>query len=133
MNKVKSDIYSQILEESIIDSSPSGINILLKHNYYSSDTPHGKELLINFLYVLSSESVNINNIYIIDSAVKLFGDSELNTLFQEFIIKAKYIYLCSESIDEYNIKLNEEPNYIYSESQLIFEQLLINKPDITIE
>ena len=112
--KSKLDIVSGdsvVIEQSpIIEVEPekleifrnSGLAVLIKHDYYSTDSAHGRELLRAFLKALSSKKDIIDRIFIVDSGVKLLADS--NSLYNEFITLIKEIPVvtaCAESIEEY--------------------------------
>ncbi|MCQ2532166.1 MAG: hypothetical protein MJ093_05610 [Saccharofermentans sp.] len=133
MNKIKNDYLSAILEDKSLSDDKSGINILLKHDYYSSDSIHGRELLANFLDCVSNAQISINSIIIIDSGVKLFEQFEIKDLLNSCIQKCSSVYVCAESLDEYTASINEFKNLVITDALIIFEQILSNKIDIIIE
>ena len=112
--KSKLDIVSGdsvVIEQSpVIEVEPEKLEIfqgaslavLIKHDYYSSDSAHGRELLGAFLKALSSKKDIIDRIFVIDSGVKLLTAG--NSLYNEFITLIKEIPVvtaCAESIEEY--------------------------------
>ena len=136
MNRIKSDVQNDIeieyLPQKSIDDISNGLNILIKHNFYSSDSNHGKELLSNILYLLSSQDA-ISTIMVVDSGVKLFTDPDFKDDLYTIVDKSEIIYVCSESVEEFQIEIPDNNKVIISDSQLFFEQLLIHKPDFIIE
>ena len=102
---------SVVIEQSpVIEVEPEKLEIfqggslavLIKHDYYSSDSAHGRELLRAFLTALSSKKDIIDRIFVVDSGVKLLADS--NSLYNEFktlIKEIPVVTACAESIEEY--------------------------------
>ena len=112
--KSKLDIVSGdsvVIEQSpVIEVEPEKLEIfqggslavLIKHDYYSSDSSHGRELLRAFLTALSSKKDIIDRIFVVDSGVKLLADG--NSLYNEFktlIKEIPVVTTCAESIEEY--------------------------------
>ena len=112
--KSKLDIVSGdsvVIEQSpVIEVEPekleifrgAGLAVLIKHDYYASDSAHGRELLRGFLKALSSKKDIIDRIFVVDSGVKLLADG--NTLNNEFINLIKEIpvvTVCADSLEEY--------------------------------
>ena len=112
--KSKLDIVSGdsvVIEQSpVIEVEPekleifqgASIAILIKHDYYSSDSAHGRQLLRGFLTALSSKKAIIDRIFVVDSGVKLLDDG--NALYNEFINlinEIPVVTVCAESLEEY--------------------------------
>lgn len=133
MNKIKNDYFEPLLDTIDIEDSDKGLTLLIKHDYYSSDTNHGKELLTNLLEVLSQESIKIQTVYFIDSGVKLLSEISISNLLFPILDKASSTIICADSLDEFSIELDKHSNYILYDSQMLFEQMLINRPDFIIE
>lgn len=115
-----------------IEDKSTFINVLIKHDYYSTDNDNGRLLLDSFLDGLILISDKISNIIVVDSAVKLLDTSDkLNTL----ITLADNTFICSDSIDYYNVvttELNNSRIHIIPRSD-ITDQIIYLKPDIIIE
>lgn len=88
----------------ILDDSNGNLTILIKHDYYSSDTDHGRELLNAFFDVLVDEFSKVSRIFLIDSGVRLLDPSNpLYASFKTLLDMDFRIASCRESLDFYNI------------------------------
>ncbi|MCR5617670.1 MAG: hypothetical protein K6F83_05225 [Clostridiales bacterium] len=95
----------------ILDDSNGSLTVLIKHDYYSSDTEHGRELLGAFLDVLADEFSKVSRIFLIDSGVKLLDPG--NPLHASFCMLEKMEYsivCCRESIDEFEVEFEKKDN-----------------------
>ena len=68
-------------EMTIIDENGT-ITVLIKHDYYSSDSDHGRELLRSFLINLCESSFKSIIVYLVDEGTQLLDDS--NILYNDF-------------------------------------------------
>lgn len=101
------DLYPDIL----LDGSSGNLTIVIHHDYYSSNTEHGKALLKAFIDVLKDEYNKISKIFVVDSGVCLFNPN--NALFDCFTELCELdfdIVVCKESIDTFNIELDSFGN-----------------------
>ncbi len=83
--------------------------VLIKHDYYSSDSDHGRELLSAFLSALCNSSYTSIVVYLIDTGTLLLDDS--NPLYEEFLRlsgKAEMVIAPKESLDQYGIILSSD-------------------------
>ena len=118
----ESKLTYEIDEEVLVskDKEQSGVTILFKHDYYSSDNGNGRLLLKSFVESILNESENIGMILFIDKGVKLLsGDHPLNSLTGELIQLSNAAYADDTSIDYYKVTniLNVstvDPSTIYS-------------------
>lgn len=117
------------LDTSIIEGIEKGyITVLFKHDYYSSDSDHGRSLLKGFIKVIRESLPKINRIILIDSGVKLL--SEENPFYEDMVYFANNVpsfLVCFESMTEYNIKTTALPmiSYVssYDSAIEIFDQV----------
>jgi len=130
-NRAKSnlDIEYQPYAELEISNSSSNLAVLIKHDYYSSNTEHGKTLLAQYLSTLIESSKSISAVYLIDSGVKLLSSS--NPLRDDILLLAEHfncpIIICNDSIDEYCIDYFDSPMCeTLSASSFFYELTLIN-------
>lgn len=133
-NQVKNNIEYEYMPLEDTPDNDRGIIILFKHDYYASNTSHGKELLSNIIYSLNSSDTKITRLLFVDSAVSLLNvdsiyASEISTL----VDKSLSVFVCSESLEEYRADLIDNNNIIVADAELFFEQLFNSKPDIIIE
>ena len=95
----------------ILDDSNGNMTIVINHDYYSSDSEHGRELLGAFLDVLADEFSKVSRIFLIDSGVKLLDPSnKLYASFKALDDMEFSIVCCRESIDNYEIDFIKKNN-----------------------
>lgn len=100
----KEDTELDIYPDLLIDGSDGNLTVVIHHDYYSSNTDHGKILLKAFLEVLKDEFSKISRIYLIDSGVCLLDES--NFLYDTFaqLLELDFdVVACSESMDNFRI------------------------------
>lgn len=99
--------------------------VLIKHDYYSTDSDHGRELLAGFITNLANSSFDSIVVYLIDKGVKLLDEE--NPLFDKMlrlIEKSETVIATEESIEVYNV--------VFSKTQKIsVESLMSVTEDIT--
>lgn len=133
-NQIKSNIELEYLSEKELNPNNKGLVVLFKHDYYSTNSPHGKELLSNILYSLNSDSISIAKVMFIDNGVSLLDvDSIYNSDISSLLEKTQTAFVCSESLEEYRTELIDRNNLIVADAELFFEQLFTSKPDIIID
>lgn len=133
-NQVKNNIEFEFYPQKELELDKKGLVVLFKHDYYSSDSVHGRELLSNIIYFLNSERESISKLLFIDSGVFLLNpDYENSTEISMLIEKAQAVYVCSESIEEYIAPFSDKNNIILADAESFFEQLFTLNPDIIIE
>ena len=85
-----------------------GISLFIKHDYYSSDNKHGRDLLHELFDSLISANRHIDSIYMIDSGTKLiYSDNALYGKFNDLITSCTVdsVYVCSESCSLFGISV----------------------------
>ncbi len=108
-----------------IDEDIATKYVLIKHDYYSTDSDHGRELLAGFITNLADSSFNSIVVYLIDKGVKLLDEE--NPLFEKMlrlIEKSEAVIATEDSIEVYNV--------VFSKTQKIsVESLMSVTEDIT--
>lgn len=95
----------------ILDDSNGNLTIVISHDYYSTDSEHGRELLGAFLDILADEFSKVSRIFLIDKGVKLLDpNNKLYAAFKALDDLEFSIVCCRESIDEYEIEFNKKNN-----------------------
>ena len=92
-----------ILEElqEKLDESNSSKYVLIKHDYYSSDSDHGRELLRSFLQKLCESSFKSIIVYLIDEGTLLLDESNpLHNDIQQLIDRSELIFADKEIIEQ---------------------------------
>ena len=108
-----------------IDEDIATKYVLIKHDYYSTDSDHGRELLAGFITNLADSSFDSIVVYLIDKGVKLLDEE--NPLFDKMlrlIEKSEAVIATEESIEVYNV--------VFSKTQKIsVESFMLVTEDIT--
>ena len=101
----------QISDDALLEVLPENTNednatkyVLIKHDYYSTDSEHGREILSGFLTNLAASSYSSIVIYLIDSGVRLLDkENSLYGKMKYLIERSKTVIATDESIELYNI------------------------------
>ena len=90
-------------EPSAIELGNEGkITVLIKHDYYSSDSAHGRSLLHACLASLLRNNHAIRTLILVDSGVKLLDKSnEESELIEKLAEISSESYYCTASAEEY--------------------------------
>ena len=101
----------QFSNSTLLDVMPEKIDegvatkfVLIKHDYYSTDSDHGRDILSGFLTSLTDSSYSSIVIYLIDKGVKLLDEE--NPLYDKMLHlleKSETAIAAEESFDEYNV------------------------------
>lgn len=129
-NNPKNDL--DFSDDTLLEVMPAKIDediatkyILIKHDYYSTDSDHGRELLAGFITNLADSSFDSIVVYLIDKGVKLLDEE--NPLFDKMlrlIEKSEAVIATEESIEVYNV--------VFSKTQKIsVESFMSVTEDIT--
>ena len=115
----------EVFPEMEVKSGNDAVTVLIKHDYYSTDSDHGRELLAGFITNLADSSFDSIVVYLIDKGVKLLDEE--NPLFDKMlrlIEKSEAVIATEESIEVYNV--------VFSKTQKIsVESLMSVTEDIT--
>ena len=122
----------ELYPEFILDDTGSNMTVIIKHNYYSSDNDHGRDLLSSFLDVIIDEYKKISRIILIDSGVLLFDDNDkLYRYSQKFIELGIQLILCRESLSFYNVETDRSTGLLILSSHEIALEIM-NSPYVTV-
>ena len=101
----------QFSNSTLLDVMPEKIDegvatkfVLIKHDYYSTDSDHGRDILSGFLTSLTDSSYSSIVIYLIDKGVKLLDEE--NPLYDKMLRlleKSETVIAAEESFDEYSV------------------------------
>ena len=123
LDQFSDDSLLEVLPEKA-DEDNSTKYVLIKHDYYSTDSEHGREILSGFLTSLINSSYNSIVIYLIDKGVKLLDESDpLNSKMNRLIEKSESVIAAEDSIIRYNVDLSNE-------SKIVQESLISITSDI---
>ncbi len=137
-NNPKNDIAEeyQLFPLSDVDNRSKRRNMLIRHDYYSADSAHGRSLLESVFEAIEDSDIEIETVYLIDSGVKLCSeDSSLYNSFLGFVTRyGANIFCCSSSIETYSIRLSEQLiNIICVPSYDFFTEIIQEKDLIIID
>lgn len=108
-----------------IKKDPSSKTVLIKHDYYSSDSDHGRELLSHFLSALRKSSYDNLIVYLVDSGTMLLDKS--NPLYEQtrFLSeKAEMIIAAAESMEFYGVNDSDNSKVVTQSMDLISEDII---------
>lgn len=88
------------------------LTVLIKHDYYSSDSDHGRILLGSFLDSLAERGSDLAKVILIDSAVRLLDDVSFAQRIEKLFSLSKYSYVCEESLKYFGIEYVSHGNII---------------------
>lgn len=98
-------------EMTILDESGS-LTVLIKHDYYSTDSDHGRILLGSFLDSLAESGSTILKLFLIDSGVRLLNDISFAQKIEKLFSLSKYSYISEESLTYFGIEYVSHANII---------------------
>ena len=86
------------------DGDSSSKYVLIKHDYYSSDSAHGRQMLKSIFNVLEHSDFKNLIIYLVDKGTLLLDNNNpLFDSFQSLIPKSEMIIADDESLTEYQV------------------------------
>ena len=87
-----------------IDDDTSSKYVLIKHDYYSSDSEHGRDMLKSIFNALVHSEFKSLIIYLVDKGTLLLDNNNpLFDIFQTLISKSEIVIADDESIIKYQI------------------------------
>ena len=108
------------------DDDVSSKYILIKHDYYSSDSEHGRELLKSFFKAINNSRFNNLIIYLVDKGILLLNKSNpLYDSFCELINRSEMIIAAKESLDLYGIDPDKDSGIVKQSADSIAEDILL--------
>ena len=112
LEQFSDDALLEVLPEKTDDDNSTKY-VLIKHDYYSTDSEHGREILSGFLTSLINSSYNSIVIYLIDKGVKLLDESDpLYNKMNRLIEKSESVIAAEDSIILYNVNLSNESKIV---------------------
>lgn len=133
LEEFSSDSLLEVMQEKTEDESASKY-VLIKHDFYSSDSDHGREILADFISRLCDSSYKSIIIYLIDKGTLLLDKS--NPLFGDMlqlIQKAETVIADQESIDFYGMDIISNSKILIQPAGSIAEELIYLSDILTLE
>ena len=132
--ETKSELTFELEEELEMEGASDGsrVTLLIRHDYYSSDSEHGRALIKTFLETVL-DTQNVGTILLIDSGVKLLkeGSPCLSVLNEIININVPRVLCSSESLSNYGTACPDFAEEV--SSRAIFLEILESSRLITIE
>ena len=114
----------EVLQEKTAEDSSSKY-VLIKHDYYSSDSDHGRDMLSCFLEELSKASFTTLIVYLVDKGTLLLDRSNpLYDKMQPLLGKAEMVVTENESLIFYGVEMESNPKTVIRSMRSIAEDLI---------
>jgi len=124
LEELSSDSVLEVMQEKTDEESASKY-VLIKHDFYSSDSDHGRELLADFISALCDASYKSIIVYLIDKGTRLLDES--NPLHDEMLRlteRSEMVISASESIAFYEVNVPDNNKITEQSSRSIAEDII---------
>ena len=133
----KPQLEEKISDNTILEVMPQKTDedvntryVVIKHDYYSSDSDHGRGLLVDFISSICESSYNTVIVYLIDKGVRLLDEN--NPLYDDMvrlIEKSEFISVSKESLIFYDVAEPSDHKIVIQSSKSIAEDIIyLNNP-----
>lgn len=124
----------ELYPEVEISDSNDVINILIKHDHFSSDNEYGRLLLEHLMDSLLSSPAKIGVLFIVDKGTHLLDrDDDLHDKALELCRKADLCLISEESIEYYNTVYDEDLSSFLSPDERIASLIIETLPLLILE
>ena len=107
------------------DEDTSSKYVLIKHDFYSSDSDHGRDMLKTIFNVLAHSDFKNLIIYLVDKGTMLLDNSNpLSESFQTLISKSEMIIVDDESLTKYLVSCDLDSKITIQSFSSIAEDIL---------
>ncbi len=123
-NNLSENTMIDVLQEKNIDEI-STKNVLIKHDYYSTDSDFGRQLLKTYLSCLCNSYYNSLFIYLVDKGTRLLDKT--NPLYDDLLNlsrKCEIIMADQDSINEYGVNVSLDSEIPYQTTSSIAEDII---------
>ena len=132
-NWEKSNLEIAPVPEMTIINENGNITLLIKHDYYSSDSEHGRILLSDFLDSLIECGNKLAKVILIDSAVNLLNDVSLAQKIEKLFTLSKSAFVCKESLTYFGVEYISHGNIIVCPASDISMEIIDSGHLITLQ
>jgi len=116
------------------DEDTSSKYVLIKHDFYSSDSDHGRDMLKTIFNVLSKSEFKNLIIYLVDKGTLLLDNSNpLSESFQTLISKSEMIIVDDESLTKYQVSCDLDSKITIQSFSSIAEDILFLSDILILE
>ena len=127
------NVVMEVMQQKIEDDVSSKY-VLIKHDYYSSDSDHGRELLKSFLDVLTHSDFKNLIIYLTDKGTRLLdANNALYDAFSPLIAKSEMVIADDESITFYEVSCTTNSKLSIQSFNSIAEDIVFLQNILIIE
>ena len=131
-NWEKSNLELTPAPEMTLPDENGKLSVLIKHDYYSSDTENGRLLLGSFLDSLTDCGDSLLNVFLVDSAVRLLEDPYFSAKISKLLSLSRYSYICEESLAAFDVEFDSRDNVTVCPSADISMQIIQSAHLITL-
>lgn len=116
------------------DDDTSSKYVLIKHDFYSSDSDHGRDMLKTIFNVLANSEFKNLIIYLVDKGTLLLDNSNpLSGSFQTLISKSEMIIVDDESLTKYQVSCDLDSKITIQSFSSIAEDILFLSDILILE
>ncbi len=116
------------------DEDTSSKYVLIKHDFYSSDSEHGRDMLKTIFNVLANSEYKNLIIYLVDKGTLLLDNSNpLSGSFQTLISKSEMIIVDDESLTKYQVSCDLDSKITIQSFSSIAEDILFLSDILILE
>lgn len=116
------------------DEDTSSKYVLIKHDFYSSDSDHGRDMLKTIFNVLANSEFKNLIIYLVDKGTLLLDNSNpLSGSFQTLISKSEMIIVDDESLTKYQVSCDLDSKITIQSFSSIAEDILFLSDILILE
>ena len=116
------------------DEDTSSKYVLIKHDFYSSDSDHGRDMLKTIFNVLAKSEFKNLIIYLVDKGTLLLDNSNpLSGSFQPLISKSEMIIVDDESLTKYQVSCDLDSKITIQSFGSIAEDILFLSDILILE
>ncbi len=116
------------------DEDTSSKYVLIKHDFYSSDSDHGRDMLKTIFNVLANSEFKNLIIYLVDKGTLLLDNSNpLSGSFQPLISKSEMIIVDDESLTKYQVSCDLDSKITIQSFSSIAEDILFLSDILILE
>lgn len=116
------------------DEDTSSKYVLIKHDFYSSDSEHGRDMLKTIFNVLANSEYKNLIIYLVDKGTLLLDYSNpLSGSFQTLISKSEMIIVDDESLTKYQVSCDLDSKITIQSFSSIAEDILFLSDILILE
>lgn len=127
------NVVMEVMQHKIEDDVSSKY-VLIKHDFYSSDSDHGRELMRSFLSVLAHSDFKNLIIYLTDKGTRLLdANNPLYDAFSPLISKSEMVIADDESISVYEVSCTTDSKLSIQSFNSISEDLVFLQNILILE